>query len=137
MRNGLVDAGALIALLDRDDAQHERCVEALKTVREPLATVWPAVTEAMHLLADVPRAVDTLCDLVADGAVQLIHLDAADMPRIKYLMQKYRDRPMDFADAALVRAAEREGLNRIITFDDDFSIYRLPGRARFTVVPGR
>ena len=74
---------------------------------------------------------------IAEGAVQLLHLDPADMPRIRHLMQKYRDRPMDFADAALVRAAEREGLNRIITFDDDFSIYRLPGRARFMVVSGR
>jgi predicted nucleic acid-binding protein len=50
-------------------------------------------------------------------------------------MQKYRDRPMDFADAAVVRAAEREGLNRIVTFDRDFDVYRLPGRTRFTVLP--
>jgi predicted nucleic acid-binding protein len=42
---------------------------------------------------------------------------------------------MDFADAALVRAAEREGLTRIVTFDADFAIYRLPRRARFTVLP--
>ena len=47
----LVDASALIALLDRDDAAHERCLEALEGVREPLFTVWPALTEAMHLLA--------------------------------------------------------------------------------------
>lgn len=57
------------------------------------------------------------------------------MPRIGELLQKYRDLPIDFADAALVRAAEREGLNRILTFDDDFHVYRRPGRARFTVLP--
>jgi predicted nucleic acid-binding protein len=42
---------------------------------------------------------------------------------------------MDFADAALVRAAERDSLTRIVTFDDHFTVYRLPGRTRFTVFP--
>ena len=135
MRSVLVDAGALIALLDRDDAHHARCVEALKRIRDPLVTVWPALTEAMHLLAEAPRAPEALCDMVTDGALSLIHLDDADVARIKQLMQKYRDRPMDFADAALVRAAERGGLTRIVTFDADFKIYRLPRRARFTVLP--
>jgi uncharacterized protein len=131
----LVDAGALIALLDRDDAEHERCVEALKRIRDPLVTVWPALTEAMHLLADTPRAPDVLCDMVADGGVGLIPLEAADIRHMKVLMAKYRDTPMDFADAALVCAAERERLTRIITFDADFTVYRLPRRTRFTVLP--
>jgi len=135
VRNVLADAGALIALLDPSDSHHYECVEVLKNIRDPLATVWPAVAEAMHLLAGVPRAHDGLCDMLSDGAVQLLHLDAADVPRLKALMKKYRDRPMDFADAALVRAAEREGLTRIVSFDADFAIYRLPGRARFTVLP--
>lgn len=88
----------------------------------------------MHLLAEAPRAPEALCDMVSDGALSLIPLDATDVPRIKQLMLKYRDRPMDFADAALVRAAERDGLNRIVTFDADFAIYRLPRRARFTIL---
>jgi uncharacterized protein len=133
----LVDAGALIALLDRDDAEHERCVEALKGIRDPLVTVWPALTEAMHLLADTPRAPDALCDLIVDDAVRLFDLEAPDFRRMKALMQKYRDLPMDFADAALVCVAEREQLTRIVTFDRDFEVYRLPRRARFTVLPGR
>lgn len=69
VRPVLVDASALIALLDRDDASHECAVEALKQIREPLATVWPALTEAMHLLADTARGSDALCDMVSDGAL--------------------------------------------------------------------
>jgi hypothetical protein len=125
----------VIALLDRDDAHHEACVEALKGVRDPLVTVWPALTEAMHLLSETPRGPEALCDMVSDGALGLLALDGADLPRMKQLMQKYRDLPMDFADAALVRAAERERLTRIVTFDGDFSVYRLPGRVRFTILP--
>ena len=54
---------------------------------------------------------------------------------MKALMQKYRDLPMDFADAAIVRAAERERTNRIITLDRRFHAYRLPNRGRFAVLP--
>ena len=131
----LVDASALIALLDRDDSGHDRCVEALEQVGEPLSTVWPAITEAMHLLAETPRGTDTLCDMVADEALVLLDLAASDMARMKALMQKYRDLPMDFADAALVCAAERERITRILTLDSHFQIYRLPRRARFAVIP--
>jgi len=131
----LVDASALIALLDHDDAGHERCVETLKRVRGPLSTVWPALTEAMHLLADIPRGVEALCDMVSDEAVLLLELEAADLARMKALMQKYRDLPMDFADAALVRAAERERITRIVTLDSHFQVYRLPHRGRFAVLP--
>lgn len=133
----LVDASALVALLDRDDAGHERCVETLKGIRAPLTTVWPALTEAMHLLTDTWRGPDALCDMVADGVLKLIALDESAIGRIKQLMQKYRDVPMDFADAALVCAAERERLTRIVTFDRHFQIYRLPRRARFIVLPAQ
>jgi len=72
----LVDASALIPLLDRDDAAHDRCVGALKQIREPLSTVWPALIEAMHLLGDTPRGADALCDMVSDEALLLIELEA-------------------------------------------------------------
>jgi predicted nucleic acid-binding protein len=131
----LVDASALVALLDRDDAEHDRCIETFKRIRDPLATVWPALTEAMHLLAETRRGPDALCDMVTDGALKLLQLETPDLSRIKALMQKYRDLPMDFADAALVRAAERDSLTRIVTFDDHFTVYRLPRRTKFTVLP--
>jgi predicted nucleic acid-binding protein len=51
-------------------------------------------------------------------------------------MRKYRDLPMDLADSALVRAAERERIPRIFTIDRrDFNLYRPRGIRRFTVIP--
>ncbi|HUE57380.1 MAG TPA: hypothetical protein VMO76_16205 [Candidatus Udaeobacter sp.] len=70
------------------------------------------------------------------GALQLLTLDTGDAPRIRELMKKYSNRPMDLANAALLRVAEREGLGKIFTVDRrDFSIYRLHGRIRLTIVP--
>jgi predicted nucleic acid-binding protein len=61
----------------------------------------------------------------AVGGVRLIQLGSGDYPRIREFMWKYRDRPMDLADAALVRIAELEIIRRVFTVDrHDFDIYR-------------
>jgi predicted nucleic acid-binding protein len=131
----LVDASALVALLDRSDAHHRACVEALDEIADPLLTVLPALTEAAHLLSDSPRAVDAIFDMVDDDAIDVAPVEAPDLKRMKALMRKYRDLPMDFTDAALVRVAEREKINRILSFDAHFDVYALPSRTRFVRLP--
>jgi predicted nucleic acid-binding protein len=132
----LVDAGPLVALLHRDDRNHARCSDALRSLRPPLGTVWPVVTEAMYLLAFSWKAQDRLWDLLQSERLRLLTLDSGDVPRMRALMQQYRDLPMDLADAALVRLAEREDLNRIFTIDRrDFSVYKLPRRRSFVIIP--
>lgn len=60
-------------------------------------------------------------------------LEAEEM---RSLMRKYRDLPMDFADAALVRVGEREGVGTVFTLDrQDFRVYRPAHTSRFTLVP--
>jgi uncharacterized protein len=132
----LVDAGPLVALVDAGDQHHAKCAAALKGLREPLATVWPPLTEAMNLLAELPKAQEALWEMFSRGALQLLPLDSGDAPRIRELMRKYANRPMDLADAALLRVAEREGLRKIFTVDrKDLAVYRLHGRIRPTLLP--
>jgi uncharacterized protein len=132
----LVDAGPLIALLDASDDHHEACVAALRKVREPLLTVWPAVTEAMHLLAFSSDAQDALVEMLQREAPGLARLDAADLTRMRELMRKYRDLPMDLADAAIVAVAERERCRKVFTIDrSDFLVYRPAKLGRFTLLP--
>jgi len=101
-----------------------------------MATVWPPLTEAMYLLADQPKAQGALWEMLERGALQLLPLDSNDTPRIRELMRKYANRPMDLADAALLRVAEREAIRKIFTVDRrDFSVYRLHGRTRPTLIP--
>jgi len=132
----LIDAGPLVALVDEDDQHHAKCVAALKQLREPLATVWPPVVEAMYLLSGLPLAQEALWEMLERSAVFLLPLDANDIPRIRELMRKYSSRRIDFADAALLRVAERENTKRIFTVDRrDFSVYRLHNRIRLTLIP--
>jgi uncharacterized protein len=109
---------------------------ALRRVKKPLATVWPPLTEAFCLLADMPRGQEAIWEMMSRGVVSLLPLGPADLPRMRELMQKYKDRPMDLADAALIRAAEREGIRKIFTVDrKDFSVYRLHSRVQPSLLP--
>jgi hypothetical protein len=132
----LMDAGPMVALLDANDQHHGRCVKALRRIGEPLVTVWPAVTEAISLLGFSLDAQAALLGRLEDEAPRLLPLDRRDVPRIRELMHKYRDRKMDLADAALVRVAERERISTVFTIDrTDFQVYRSLGSRRFTVIP--
>lgn len=132
----LVDAGPLVALLDRGDPHHGACRQALRSIREPLATVWPAFTEAMYLLSFSGDAQSALWEMLDTEALRLLPLDHTDAPRMRDLMRKYRHLPMDLADAALVRVAERERLRRIFTLDRrDFELYRPLRIGRFSIIP--
>ena len=135
---GLVDTGALLALLDRDDGWHERCAEAFATLRLPLATSAAVLAELFQLLGDDRRELTAAWGLLRSGAVTVLSIDDFDLPDLEALMKRYADRPMDFADATLVHLARRERLNTVFTVDhDDFETYRIEGRKRFRIVPGR
>jgi hypothetical protein len=77
-------------------------------------------------------------NFVRSSAVSVLAIDDADLPALDELMRKYADRPMDFADATLVHLARRESLSTVFTIDHhDFETYRIEGRRRFRIVPGR
>jgi hypothetical protein len=136
--NGLIDTGALLALLDRDDRWHQRCADAFATLRLPLATSAAVLAELFHLLGDNQRDHAAAWGLLRSGAITVLAIDDSDTGELQMLMKRYADRPMDFADATLVRLAQRERLTTVFTVDhDDFETYRIEGRRRFRVVPAR
>jgi hypothetical protein len=132
----LMDAGPMVALVSPADNHHDACVEATRSLRQPIVTVWPVLAEVMHLLAMSQRAQDDIWTFFEEGEIGLAGLALADVPRIRALMRKYRDLPMDLADAALVRVAERDGARTIFTLDRrDFTVYRPAGSGRFVLIP--
>ncbi len=101
-----------------------------------MVTVWPALTAAMYLLNFSAAAQDTLWEILETDALLVAGLDEMDYPRMRELMKKYRELPMDLADAALVRVAERERIRRVFTIDRrDFEVYRPAGIRQFDIVP--
>jgi uncharacterized protein len=133
----LVDAGPLVALIDAGEADHERCRAALEELGLPLVTTWPAFTEAIYLLGRAAgwEGQQALWRMVERGALRLEDLSEEQTLRCAELMERYRDHPMDLADATLVALAEVRGWRTIFTLDSDFRSYRLGRRAHFEVVP--
>ena len=134
----LADTGALLAYLDRADRWHERCQVAFAQLRLPVATSTAVLTELFRLVADSPRETDIAWGFVRSGALTVLPISDRDVPDLEALMRKYRDCPMDFADATLVHLAQRESLSTVFTIDhNDFETYRIGGRKRFRILPAR
>jgi predicted nucleic acid-binding protein len=122
----LVDTGPWVALFEPKDKHHSRCVKTLSTVREPLCTTCPVLTEAFHILQPQSTGSDRLRDFIAKGGASVWDLDNARLIRAFELMETYRDRPMDLADASLIVAAEALETRKIFTIDaGDFQTYRI------------
>jgi len=133
----LTDAGPLVALIDADEPDHDRCRVQLEELTLPMVTTWPAFTEAIYLLgagAGWP-AQEALWRLVQRGALALVDLTEELTRRSADLMRRYRDHPMDLADATLVAVAEDREWRRVFTLDSHFRAYRTRSGGHFDVVP--
>lgn len=128
----LLDTGPLVALLSRNDANHERARHIFADCSPPFRTCESVIAEACFLLRKVHR--DGPSDLVRLGVRGLytIAISAEDhWTDLEFLLKKYTDRPISLADACLIRCAEMHDESRIATFDADFSVYRWRRNRRF------
>ncbi len=129
----LLDAGPLIALFAPHDAAHAQVRTFLRESRSRLLTTWPVVTEAWHLLAPGQRI--TMVRWLKAGGAAVAPFDDEGSQELVEWLEKYKDLPMDLADASLVLLARKAGIGDILTLDRrDFLTYRLPGNKRFRLV---
>ena len=134
MKQCLADTGALVALLDRADLHHDWAVESFKKLAPPLLTCESVLAETLHLLADLSPSVTALARLYDDKILR-VDLDfKAHAPAVWRLVQKYRDLPMDLADACLVRLSELHADCIIWTTDTHFRVYRRHGRQTIPIL---
>ncbi|MCP3870346.1 MAG: PIN domain-containing protein [Gammaproteobacteria bacterium] len=136
MKKTLIDSGPLIALFDRSDDYHEVSVDFLRAYAGELVTTLASITETLYLLDFNINAQTDFLSWISNGAVTIETIKNEDLVRIRELMAKYADVPMDFADACLVRLGESLGVQEIATIDSDFDVYRLKGNRRFKNVLG-
>jgi predicted nucleic acid-binding protein len=131
----LLDSGPLVALLSRNDANHDRARRIFAACAPPFRCCEAVVAEACFLMRKVHPAGPA--DVVALGARGLysIAVPAHEHWRnVEALLRKYSNRPISFADACLIRCAEIHEEPRILTFDSDFSVYRWARNKRFELL---
>lgn len=134
MKRILIDSGPIIALFDSSDKYHQISRDFIKNNPDQLLTSLASITEVLHLL-DFNRNAQTDClSWIISGAVRVENVDLEDLIRIKELIIKYADMPMDFADACLVRLGEKYHIDEVATIDSDFDIYRFNKSQSFRTV---
>jgi predicted nucleic acid-binding protein len=102
-----------------------------------MLTTWPAFTEAMYLAGREGgwKWQDLLWNWVEAGSLVVHEATASMLARMPALMERYRDLPMDLADASLVALAEERRLRQVFTLDADFRVYRAANGAAFELIP--
>ncbi len=125
-KSALVDAGFLVALLSRRDANHGWAAAQAPRLPPPWATCEAVLSEASHLLGGLGTL--SFASLLRRGALVCDYRFADDMDAVLKLLAKYADVPMSFADACLVRMTETLNDPVLLTTDGDFRIYRRHGR---------
>ncbi|WCL50723.1 type II toxin-antitoxin system VapC family toxin [Leptospira sp. GIMC2001] len=125
MKNvALIDSGPIIALFNSKDKFHKSTLKFFKSYTGGLISSWPVVTEVIYLLSFSVEAQSDFLEWIERGSIQIVELRLEDLKYIKNRMRKYSDLPMDLADASLMCISERDGIDRIISIDSDFSIYK-------------
>lgn len=115
----VLDTGPLYATLDRNDAQHRRCLDLLRDTAEPLVVPAPVLIEVdwlVHTRLHAGVFLALLDDIIA-GAYQVEELQSEDYRRIRELCDRYADADVGFVDAAVLAVVERLDEPKLASLD--------------------
>lgn len=124
----ILDTGPLVAFLEANEEHHKWAEEQFKQLAPKFLTCEPVLTEACFLLGFASKAMDQIERFLDRGWIQVPFQFSAERPSVMQLMRSYRNVPMSFADACLVRMAELYDKVPVFTLDKDFRVYRKHGR---------
>jgi predicted nucleic acid-binding protein len=127
----ILDAGPLIAALNRNDLHHRWARETIARLGPPFYSCPEAIAEAAAMTGQ-PAAI---VEMIHAGEIVLTFDLADQAASVLALLKKYADRSMDLADACIVRMTELVRDCRVVTVDRaDFSVYRRNGRDLIPVI---
>ena len=132
-----VDTSAWYAAADRDDSSNDRA-KAVLSVREGLVTSDHVLVETWQLVHRRlgRHAAERFWAGLRGPRVSLEYVSPADLASAWAIGRAFEDQDFSIVDRTSFAVMERLRLERVASFDDDFSIYRFGldrGRA-FTVV---
>jgi uncharacterized protein len=133
----ILDTGPIVAALNAQDPDHERCAELLATT-DDLLIPSPVLVEVDYWLIKLggPRV---WSDFVADitrGAYRLAHPTDTDLTRAAELESKYADLDLGLVDATLLAICERLDQSTLATLDRrHFSVVRPKHCPHLTLLP--
>lgn len=132
----VLDTGAFVALVDRSEQRHADCAALLQGWDGSVVTTEAVLTETLYLVGPAWHAQEVCLGFFLRGAFLLAPSSRESLHRVFTLMKRYKDIPMDFADATLVALAEELEVDTVFTLDRrGFSTYRVRDKTPFTILP--
>lgn len=125
-----VDSSALFAAANQRDRSNERA-RALLASGEPLLTTDHVLVETW-LLSNA-RLGMTVADAIWQGVRRSTSIEpviAADLDAAWEIGRAYPDQSFSIVDRTSFAVMERLGIYRVVTFDNDFAIYRFGAGSR-------
>ena len=123
-RSRIVDAGPLVAYIDKSEPLHKWAKSEFANAEGTLITCEAVLTEVCFFLSKVSSGIESLMQFLERAPVLTVPIFEARRSQIKKLMATYHNVPMSFADACLVQLSELYPDTPILTIDSDFLIYR-------------
>jgi uncharacterized protein len=124
----IIDTGFLVALHTKRDKYYTKAVEVSEQIKHRTwITTWPVMAETCHFFIQKNniQAAMLLINLLENGLLELFQIEKKHLPSIKALLLKYKELPMDLADASLVILANELNSGDIVSTDQrDFKTYR-------------
>jgi predicted nucleic acid-binding protein len=121
----ILDAGPLIAAINRGDRYHRWARDTIARLGPPFHSCPEVMAEAAAMTGQ-PAAI---VEMIQTGDIVLAFNLAEQAASVLALLRKYADHDMDLADACIVRMTELVRECRVVTLDRaDFSVYRRNGR---------
>ncbi|MCW7467864.1 type II toxin-antitoxin system VapC family toxin [Leptospira levettii] len=120
----IIDTGPIVAFFDESDNYCLQCRSFLKNFKGRLFTTLAVVTEVSYLLSDNKSIQKAFIEWIDNNAISILNQDNEQFSSILFFMEKYSDRPMDFADASLMTISEVYEISNIFTLDSDFKFYK-------------
>jgi predicted nucleic acid-binding protein len=133
----ILDTGPIVAALNAQDPDHERCA-ALLADADDLLIPTPILVEVDYWLIRLGGAqvwVDFVADIIR-GAYRIAHPTEADLARAAELESTYHDLDLGLVDASIVALCERLDQTTVATLDRrHFSVVRPRHCARLALLP--
>ena len=123
-RRVILDTGPLVAFINGRDKYHKWAILQWAQIEPPLLTCEAVLSEACFLLGSLDDGQTAVLELLQRRILHAPFKVIEHVNQITWLLQKYSNVPMSFADACLVRMTEVYAESLVLTLDTDFSIYR-------------
>ncbi|MDE3156271.1 MAG: PIN domain-containing protein [Acidobacteriota bacterium] len=115
----VVDTGALVALLDTDEAHHDEVRAIYDENPDAWLLPWAILPEVDYLVATHlgPKAQEAFMADLSSGAFSVEWGREADLTRAEQIQARHRALRMGLVDAIVIATAERLKASAIVTLD--------------------